>query len=504
VGVSWRTAVSEKAAFRAFYVVARGLFFNRWGGNLAPEYTNFVRPPDHPTVFTADATDFTKFYPETQAQTGERPLVGGYHDAGDFDQRPMHTVVPELLMRAYELNPSLYSDGQLNIPEGGNGIPDILDEALWGIAAWEALQEADGGVRQGVESFRHPWGYYHADDDPLIYWTYSEDADVSARAAGIFAQASRLLHEFDPDRGDELERNAEAAFRYAQSNSARPNFVMYGAGELYRLTGDAAYQAAFKDAWNAMGPYGAFSNMALNHLEMTDYMSGGKRVMPDYFLAYVGAPGETGVIEGTNAFTWMGNYAAIKASDVIDSEHAQRNPRPMGYNMTWGQATNAGKYLDTIVARMQMGDLSDEELQGYFDALSLAADYMLGCNPAGTVFITGLGSRRIEEPLHLDALSFIKEGKGLMPGIPSYGLIDSFPGAYYSQAAGEVYYPAFDDQPKGLRYSDARTVVQSSEFAVWDMQAPLAEFFAILIGEDMDPSVFADEACGIDACMLSE
>jgi hypothetical protein len=39
VGVSWPTAVSEAAAFKAFYVVARGMFHNRWGRDLQCAYT---------------------------------------------------------------------------------------------------------------------------------------------------------------------------------------------------------------------------------------------------------------------------------------------------------------------------------------------------------------------------------------------------------------------------------------------------------------------------------
>lgn len=35
------------------------------------------------------------------------------------------------LLFAYELAPRNFTDGELNVPESGNGVPDILDEAAW-------------------------------------------------------------------------------------------------------------------------------------------------------------------------------------------------------------------------------------------------------------------------------------------------------------------------------------------------------------------------------------
>ncbi len=504
VGVSWRTEVSESAIFRAYYVVLRGLFFNRWGGNLDSRYTQWSRPPDHPFVYTGEESDFTRFYPENQPRVGQRSLVGGYHDAGDFDQRPMHTVVPQLLMRAYEINPQLYGDGQLNIPESGNGIPDILDEALWGVAAWEQLQEADGGVRQGVESYRHPWGYYLASDDPLPYWTYARDPRVTARAAGLFAQAARLVQAFNPQRAAELQQRAVAAYTWAKvhRNDATDLFLLYGAGELLLLTGESQYNDDFVNIWRKYSPelhWWEFPPLALAHLEMSDYADGG-RMMPDYILGYYRSPQANLDIKNAIDF-WIARYANDAVNSIIDSEHAHRTPRPTAYGVSWGNGVNSAKYMDTVIADLSRRNVTADAIQSYFDALSLAADFLLGANPAGLTYITGLGARHPREPLHLDSLVFIKAGNGLpMPGIPSYGPVDSFPGAPYSQPAGAAFYPSFDEQPRALRYADVRTVPPCSEFTVWEMQAPIAQLFSLLIALQMSPDSLSD-TCGIDHCM---
>ena len=87
---------------------------------------------------------------------------GGYHDAGDADRRTYHMDVPVTLMTTYEAFPQLFTDDQFNIPDKfdenyhilgkGNGIPDILDEAMWGTMFWEYMQETNGQIHWGTET----------------------------------------------------------------------------------------------------------------------------------------------------------------------------------------------------------------------------------------------------------------------------------------------------------------------------------------------------------------
>ena len=490
VGVSWPTAVSRVAFFKAFYTVTRGLFHNRWGAALEPACTEWSRPAAHTTIFTGEKREFWEMYDERQPRKGKRSLVGGYHDAGDFDQRPMHTTVPMLLMSAYETAPEHFLDGQLNLPESGNGIPDLLDEALWGVSAWENLQEADGGVRQGVETSRHPWGFYLASDDPLPYWTYARHAGVTARAAGLFAQAARLVRFFDSQRADRLKERAVKAWRYAVDHGASHAYLLYAAGELCRLTGERKYRAAFDGAWNAMGPYGAFSRFADKQPMLGSYRSDPEKpeltpAMTDYLMGYLRERRPSPTVAAL-ARTWLSNYANNVIETVKDG-HAHRNPRPSGYPMGWGQGTSMGRYVDAVIAMLRMGGLTAREKQRLINTLSLSADYVLGCNPAGLVYFTGLGSRHVKEPLHLDSLVFIKKGKGPVPGIPVYGPVDGAPGHHWSRPAVSAFYPAMNEHPPALRYGDVRTLATCNEFTVWESMAPHVKLFAVLIGQNLLP-----------------
>jgi endoglucanase len=489
VGVSWPTAVSELAALKSFYVLTRGMFYNRWGVELAMPASQFLRGADHTTIYTADSTSWTGTYSQSTPKTGQRTLIGGYHDAGDFDQRPMHTVVAELLLRAYELHPGSYADGQLHLPESGNGIPDLLDEALWGVRGWEMLQEADGGVRNGAESYRHPWAFYHADQDPLTYWTWARGANVTGRAAGLFAQAARLVAPFDPARSAALTERAKRAYTWASANGASNAARIYAASELYRLTGQATYKTAFEQIWGQIGTYGAFSNFASEQQYMGDYTGSG-RVVADFILGYLGAPDASPSIRSAS-LTQLTNMANSVANTTQQSR-AHRHPAGASHPQDWGGLATTAKYTDTLLAMLQLGGLAPDQQQKYFDALSLSADYVLGGNPNGYVYVSGLGSRKVEEPLHLDSLAYVKEKQGVMPGIPVYGPVDGAPGTSWTAATVAAYYPSFNNQPKGLRYGDVRTLVTCNEFTIWETQAPLAAMFAALMGPaTMPPASWA-------------
>jgi hypothetical protein len=184
----------------------------------------------------------------------------------------------------------------------------------------------------------------------------------------------------------------------------------------------------------------------------------------------------------------MTDRADDMADMVIDSTHAYRNGREDSQAPDWGASVGTGRQVDMVYQRLQLGGLSAQKEQDYIDAISLSADYLLGCNPSGEVFVSGLGSRPPREPLHTDSLAFIKD-KGMppVPGIPVYGPVNGMPGAYWYDPIDASFYPVFDDQPLGLRISDTRASVNMNEFSVWEMQAPMAELFSALLEGDMTP-----------------
>ena len=77
-------------------------------------------------------------------------LHGGWHDAGDY-QKTLWWIAVEPLLWAYELHPERWTDNHLNIPESGNGIPDILDEISWELDFFMRMQRPDGHFLSSVK-----------------------------------------------------------------------------------------------------------------------------------------------------------------------------------------------------------------------------------------------------------------------------------------------------------------------------------------------------------------
>jgi hypothetical protein len=81
-----------------------------------------------------------------------RNLLGGWFDAGDLNK-----YVPYLestlfdLLWSYELSPRAFPD-DTNIPESGNGVPDLLDEVKWELDWLLKMQYDDRVVGEGATS----------------------------------------------------------------------------------------------------------------------------------------------------------------------------------------------------------------------------------------------------------------------------------------------------------------------------------------------------------------
>ena len=81
---------------------------------------------------------------------GALDLHGGWHDAGDY-QKTLWGRGVGLMLWAYELNPSTWTDVQLNLPESNNGVPDLLDELMWELDFYLRMQRPDGHFMSSVK-----------------------------------------------------------------------------------------------------------------------------------------------------------------------------------------------------------------------------------------------------------------------------------------------------------------------------------------------------------------
>jgi hypothetical protein len=123
-----------------------------------------------------------------------RDVRGGWMDAGDVNK---YTTFAEgcvlQLLEAYRRNPAAFTD-DFNIPESGNGIPDLLDELMWELDFLKRMQDATGTngflLKVGVDNYNDV-SPPSADTRPRYYLPECTSATLAGCA--MFAQAGVTL-----------------------------------------------------------------------------------------------------------------------------------------------------------------------------------------------------------------------------------------------------------------------------------------------------------------------
>lgn len=505
MGVSYTFDILEETIGHIAYTYARGLYHQRCGIALEAAYTPFTRDICHTEVGFTRVPWSASGTIEVDPRTPMIPISGGYHDAGDFDRRPFHTIIPILLLSYYEAFPSHFIDSQYTIPESGNGLPDFLDEALWGVRSWEMLQILDprdhevGGIMAGTETSGHPaYGITAADTDESLYGTWAVSPEVSAFGAGMMAHAARLLMRFSgqEERVAELMSRSLAAWSYLEgvdldsgmSYVETPSTaVMYAALQLL-LAGSAA-EGSVEPAL-----YERITDIALRYINgivLDDVAGWPEQYRPGnidakcqtaHFISLLLEDGEglslpaeqdvvlDGIREALRALILRQAEAGGYMSELPDRTYY---PRGVSRSYGWGSATAQGRYADVHAFAYRL--LEDPEKRAeQFAILSQYGDYALGLNPLNQSFVTGLGDAQPNSPLQLDSW-FTKSGEGRdggplgnVPGILIFGPTEGRSKAGYQRVVSDTLYPAWDDLPLERRWADGWSLVNNAEFSVWE------------------------------------
>jgi endoglucanase len=231
------------------------------------------------------------FNKKTDATT-ERDVSGGWYDAGDYNKYTRWTAdyVMEM-MYAYLENPSVWTD-DYNIPESGNGIPDLLDEAKWGTDHLLRLQNEDGSVLSvvGVSHASPP----SAAKGQSLYGPASTSATLNSAAA--YAFASKVFAEIGmTEYAELLKQSAIKAWNWGLAN---PNVLFRNNESQNGSTGLAAGQQEVDD----YGRFIAKLKAACFLYEITN-----DQVYKAFFVSNY---------KNANMFEW--NYAFPFQSDVQD------------------------------------------------------------------------------------------------------------------------------------------------------------------------------------------
>jgi endoglucanase len=465
--------------------VARGLYHNRSGIALDEPYTEFTRPAPHNPRLTPGfagkllytTVRFTEWGSEGGNPDELRANVKGpvdtctwYQDAGDWDSYYSHLRVAQELLTVYEMAPRNFRDGELNIPESGDGVPDILDEAAWLPRFCCSLRHElmDKGYGTGGLGLRIAGDAFGGDEKKLPNgqtvgqgswedvdrtWVASgEDPWSTYRYAGAAAHLAYCLQVAgarDP-QGVDWQKEATEAYAWAQKNTLPGDEKTgpplrearsYAAAALFRLSGEKAYERQF-----ALGGGQMQRDPAL-----LDRIRAAVLYTADQLLI---------VTPSKRALRWGGNYSM---------------PMLVGQQTTPLVLTGAVGYTLTKKA-------DPAKARQYLAALYTTCDYFLGGNSLNMTWVTGLGPRHPNQVMHLDAWYNGKDQ--FHPGIVPYGpwrkAHDEGVGPWDSDWANKTLYPSIDNWPGNERWYDNRCAPLNGEFTIHQNIAPSMAIYGFL------------------------
>ena len=500
VGRSENFRIWRGAAEEAFRVHMGGLYQKRCGIAKTEPYTHWTAGACHTNVVRGTFAPEEGTLPKgirwfdvirynTDWENGEWIAVsGGWHDAADYDRRPAHLSVVNALCAVYLMKPGNFRDGQLAIPENANGIPDILDEAEWGLRHLLQVQQENGGVGTWIESTAHPGPGNLAEQDEM---RYAVSRATRASSLSYAAHAALLVRCHDSFRDRYLE-SAKRAWAFAlREKPARETFVIErksgmmskermsvpwsepvvlpadalvkAAINLYALTGDRAYLDEVRKRKDEID--GRFKK---NEWRWGALTFAGERVLglPDD-VAWLMKQWERKVLNRANDMVKQVNAA-----------YAYRCPwyfpgKGGCHAMSWGTSHPLRRAQTLVAAHAITGDGK------YLDAAFAALDFHNGCNPTGTTLTSGLG--RVYPVAFLDLPSYVDGIAEFVPGISPYRWTYGMPAKAVEMVYGGDKALA-TKCPIWRRWGNVENqTVAASEYTVWETIAPAASVCGYLL-----------------------
>lgn len=353
-----------------------------------------------------------RLYNDKDNAATERDVWGGWYDAGDYNKYTSWTAgYVENLLRAFVENPGAFGD-DYDIPESGNGIPDILDEAKWGMDYLTRLQESDGSLLSivGEASASPP----SAATGQSLYGSPNTTAALATAAAFaygalVFAQQSSSdLKAYASDLAD----RAEKAYAWADANpsvifknndgatgssglgagqqetddAGRVSLKLDAAVQLFRLTGDSAYQG-YVDA-----------NYQKSHLISNgNYVAEWDVALQDALLEYSDTDGATASVVSairdayTAGVTGGGNLGAITGNQ--DPYLAYLHDYTWGSNQT--KAAKGNCFTAAVVHGLDSSKNAD-----LTRAAARYIHYLHGVNPFSLVYLSNMNAHGAENSVN--------------------------------------------------------------------------------------------------------
>ena len=460
-GEQRRFTVSRESWQPVTNALIKGLYYQRCGCELRREHAGVYA---HPACHTAPAADW-------EDRNDLKRVPGGWHDAGDYGKYTgPGAVAAAHLLYAWKLFPAGCS-GDLNIPETGSGVPDILSEARYELEWLLRMQRPDGAFHHKLTKDHFaPFIMPQDDTDPEFRMPVSQCA--TAAACACLALASRVYCSFDPAFADRALRAALSAWTWLE---AHPEYVSFRNPEGVNTGGYGDRTDADERFWASCELLAATGESRFRSAAEKRFADG--LLLTEFGWANVGGMGVMCCLFDIKEKAGDILYADLREAFLKQSEYALTLSGQSGYGTalapdryTWGSILPIMNHAVAMILHAELAGQADMRA-----AALLQWHYALGMNALDTCFVTGFGERSVLHPHHRPS-----GADGIDAPVP--GLISGGPNkAFPYPATREKLGP---DVPPAKYFLDETPSADTNEIAIyWNSPAILvgAYFSALAV-----------------------
>ena len=436
VGNSYTFSISKNVHQQVANASIKAFYFMRASTPLLEKYAGkWHRAMGHPdNKVLVHASAVSEGRPEGSLVSSPR----GWYDAGDYNKYIVNSGISTYtLLSLYEDFPEYMKTVKLNIPESGNGIPDLLNETLWNLRWMLTMQDSiDGGVyhkltNAAFDKMEMP----NKATEPRYIIQKSTAATLDFTA--VMAQSARVFRQYEvqlPGFADSCREAALKAWEWAQTH---PHIIYnkYVLNDNFnpKITtgdyGDGEVRDEF--IWAASELFVTLKD--IKYVQKINVIPDIKMPLPSW--SQVRVLGYYTIARNSEriAATGYKNIAEIKKRIVNYANGLIKDANKTAYravmykkkaNFIWGSnSVAANQGIALIQAYKLTGD--KKYLQYALDNL----DYILGRNGTGYSFVTGYGSRTPMHPHHRPSVAdgIIDPIPGLLAGGANPGDEDHIP-----------------------------------------------------------------------------
>lgn len=432
---SYQFEITDHVYLNILKQAARVFYYQRCGTPKSLPYAQSGWTDDACHDGSLQDTD-CRLYSNNTPSTSKN-LAGGWHDAGDYNKYVNFAFEPMIdLLLAFDENDLMFGD-DYNIPESGNGIPDILDEAKYELDWLLKMQQANGSVLSivGVLNFGTA-SPPSADNNQRFYGPATTSATLAASA--VFALGAIQFNSIGQTAYANILQTASVnAWNWAVAN---PSVTFYnsgiiGAGEqevstyerlvrkmaascfLFALTGNTVYKTFFESNYNQM------------HLIQWGYAYPFECAQQNALLYYSSLPSASTSVANAIKSAYKNSLKTNNADNLpaylnkTDSYRAYLSNQ----NYTWGSNTTKARQgiMFTNMLEYALDTLNNTN---YREAALGFINYFHGVNPTGFCYMTNMSSSGAENSVNEIYHAWFEDGSPLWDrvGTSVYGPAPGF------------------------------------------------------------------------------